>query len=165
MEIIKDYLPEGMFKEFYSVYTGKDRIRWAYHNQANTKSEASGNFQFINLLYDARIKEMKVDIQTRAVLQYLPNGYKSVIRSKANLFTIRDEVIKYGWHVDTELDEFKTLLYYINTNNGGTEFETGEFVKSEENTAVIVDGNIPHQSVGQTDTNVRLLININYLEI
>ena len=136
MEVIKDFLPEDMFKEFYDVYTGYNRVRWAYHNQANSESSDLGNFQFINLLYDAR----------------------------ANLFTVRDEPIEYGWHVDTDIDNFKTLLYYINTNNGGTAFETGEFVKSEQNTAVVVDGNIPHQSVGQTDTNVRLLININYLE-
>jgi hypothetical protein len=164
MEVIKDFLPEDMFKEFYDVYTGYNRVRWAYHNQANSESSDLGNFQFINLLYDARFEEMEVDVQTLALLQHLPNGFKSVIRSKANLFTIRDEPIEYGWHVDTDIDNFKTLLYYINTNNGGTAFETGEFVKSEQNTAVVVDGNIHHQSVGQTDTNVRLLININYLE-
>ena len=62
------------------------------------------------------------------------------------------------------VDKFKTLLYYINTNNGGTEFENGGFVKSVANRAVIVDGDIKHQSVGQTDEDIRLLININFLE-
>ena len=154
----------GNNKRFFTRGYVQRILRWAYHNQANSESSDLGNFQFINLLYDARFEGMEVDVQTLALLQQLPNGFKSVTRSKANLFTIRDKPIEYGWHVDTDIDNFKTLLYYINTNNGGTAFETGEFVKSEQNTAVVVDGNIPHQSVGQTDTNVRLLININYLE-
>ena len=48
MEVIKDFLPEDMFKEFYDVYTGYNRVRWAYHNQANSESNDLGNFQFIN---------------------------------------------------------------------------------------------------------------------
>ena len=63
MEIIKDFLPEDMFKEFYDVYTGYNRVRWAYHNQANSESSDLGNFQFINLLYDARFEGMEVDVQ------------------------------------------------------------------------------------------------------
>ena len=93
MEVIKDFLPEDMFKEFYDVYTGYNRVRWAYHNQANSESSDLGNFQFINLLYDARFEGMEVDVQTLALLQQLPNGFKSVIRSKANLFTIRTNLI------------------------------------------------------------------------
>ena len=60
--------------------------------------------------------------------------------------------------------KFKILLYYINTNNGGTEFANGDFAKSVANRAVIVDGDIEHQTVGQTDTDVRIIININYME-
>ena len=38
------------------------------------------------------------------------------------------------------------------------------FAKSVANRAVIVDGDIEHQTVGQTDTDVRIIININYME-
>ena len=55
-------------------------------------------------------------------------------------------------------------MYYINPNNGGTEFANGDFAKSVANIAVIVDGDIEHQTVGQTDTDVRIIININYME-
>ena len=157
MNIIDDYLSEDMFKELYKVYTGSNRqICWAYHNQANPASNDIDNFQFINLLYDYRFDKMKVDVATLALLQHLPNGFKSVIRSKANLFTIRDKQIKYGMHQDLIIENvfdtphynIKTLLYYINSNNGGTEFEIDDnikFVQSKANRAVIVDYSVKHQ--------------------
>ena len=37
-------------------------------------------------------------------------------------------------------------------------------IRDSANRAVIVDGDIEHQTVGQTDTDVRIIININYIE-
>ena len=149
MQIIDDYLPQEQFEKIYNKYMS-NKVKWEYVNVANPAADKIGMFSFNNMIYDM-----------------------AIIRAKANLFTIRDESIKYGWHYDLvqendiqkPLDNFKTLLYYINNNNGGTEFENDKFVQSKANRAVIVDGNVKHQSVGQTDTNVRLNININYMEI
>ena len=52
----------------------------------------------------------------------------------------------------------------MNSNNGYTEFETGEKVKSESNTAVIFDTNIKHRGVPATDTDRRMVIKVSYLE-
>ena len=84
----------------------------------------------------------------------------------ANFATTRLETITIPGTNFGPIDYFKTLKvwYYINTNNGGTEFANGDFAKSVANRAVIVDGNIEHQTVGQTDADVRLIININYME-
>ena len=78
------------------------------------------------MLYDIRMPTNTIAKE----LQYLLKDNMKLIRAKANLFTIRDESVKYGWHydlvqennVEKPLDNFKTLLYYINNNNGGTEF-------------------------------------------
>ena len=53
-------------------------------------------------------------------------------------------------------------LYSVNTNNGYTLFKDGTKVKSIENQMVIFDGKREHCSVAQTDTNVRVNVNINF---
>ena len=54
------------------------------------------------------------------------------------------------------------IIFYLNTNNGYTEFENGEIVKCEENTLVTFDSQIKHRAVSQTDTKQRVVVNINY---
>ena len=51
-------------------------------------------------------------------------------------------------------------VFYVNTNNGYTEFENGEKVKSIENRAVIFDNNIKHFGTTSTDTKRRMVLNL-----
>ena len=59
--------------------------------------------------------------------------------------------------------EHTTFVLSLNTNDGYTEFEDGTILESKENSIVIFDGAIKHRSVGQTDENIRVNININYV--
>jgi hypothetical protein len=56
----------------------------------------------------------------------------------------------------------KVALFYINTNNGYTLFKNGDRVPSVENRMLLFDGSNLHSSVTQTDTKLRINININY---
>ena len=89
------------------------------------------------------------------------------IRAKLNLFTKSPTDQRYGWHVDIEDDgiQYETIIFYLNTNNGGTEFSDGSIIRSAKNRALIVEGRVNHQSVGQTDTAARVLFNINYIKV
>ena len=58
-------------------------------------------------------------------------------------------------------DSYSTAIFYLNTNNGGTRFEN-DFVQSVANRLVLFDGPLLHETVVQTDSNVRMLYNINY---
>ena len=88
--------------------------------------------------------------------------HKNVLRAKANLFTKQPKHIKFGLHTDYPKDfSHTTILLSINTNNGYTEFENGQKVESVENRLLIFDGQLLHQSVGQTDTKQRINLNIN----
>ena len=56
-----------------------------------------------------------------------------------------------------------TSIYYVNTNNGGTAFENGKFVKSEQNKLVTFPMHFKHRAVPHTDFSyARIVININY---
>ena len=74
-----------------------------------------------------------------------------------------------GWfHIDFEdnrKDTMTTSILYINSNNGGTKFEDGTFVNSVSNRMVTFDCSLKHAPVSCTDSNRRIVVNINYLRL
>ena len=71
---------------------------------------------------------------------------------------------KGGMHIDLtgQSSPQKTAIFYVNTNNGWTEFKKGGKVKSVANRIVIFDSNLEHQGVTCTDKKRRVVINFNY---
>ena len=68
------------------------------------------------------------------------------------------------FHVDTEVKNSNTCVYYLNSNNGGTKFrDSGEIVQSQRNRGVIFPSHFSHAAVNTTDTKLRWVLNINYL--
>ena len=68
------------------------------------------------------------------------------------------------FHVDTDVPNSRTCVYYLNSNNGGTKFrDSGEIVQSQRNRGVIFPSHFSHASVNTTDTKLRWVLNINYL--
>jgi hypothetical protein len=70
----------------------------------------------------------------------------------------------FKYHTDFEnINNGLTSIYYVNTNNGGTEFENGKFVKSEKGKIVTFPMNTKHKTIAHTDFSyARIVININY---
>ena len=95
-------------------------------------------------------------------------GVKRLDRIKINLNPKTVFHRKSGFHTDQRSvsEGFglhqKTAIFYINTNNGWTEFKKGGRVKSVANRAVIFDSNLEHRGVSCTDAKRRVLINFNY---
>ena len=94
----------------------------------------------------------------------------AISRIKANLQLPCENPVKSNFHVDLSLrygieeipePHLTTIIYYVNTNNGYTEFETGEIVESVANRAVIFPNSCRHRGVSQTDTHYRTVINLN----
>ena len=106
------------------------------------------------------------DILMKQLKRIKGNVRLQVIRAKANMFIQTEENLGLGLHYDiTNSDNYETLLYFINDNNGGVEFEDKTFIKQKENRAVIMYGRLKHQSITQTDTMERYNVNINYREL
>ena len=55
-----------------------------------------------------------------------------------------------------------TAIFYINSNDGYTEFEDGTIVNSIQNRILIFPGNLKHRGASPTDVKSRALLNINY---
>ena len=89
---------------------------------------------------------------------------KKSFRIKANLLSRTFFHRKSAYHRDiSQIGEHQTAIYYLNTNNGWTEFKKGGKVKSVANRIVIFDSDLEHRGVTCTDEQRRVVINFNYV--
>ena len=84
-----------------------------------------------------------------------------MVRARALLYVNQGKQIVHEKHIDYKFPH-KTAVFYVNTNNGYTEFEDGTKVESVENRIVFFDGSIPHNSSTCTDQKIRSVISVNY---
>jgi hypothetical protein len=90
----------------------------------------------------------------------------SLLRAQINLTPNTGRLNKAGFHVDVSksfLGKGMTAIYYINSNNGYTEFSDGTVVKSVENRICLFPNNMAHAGVSCTDSPYRLVLNLNWL--
>jgi hypothetical protein len=87
---------------------------------------------------------------------------RALIRIRAILYTKTTDPCLHGFHLDYPDRDSKVAIFYLNTNNGWTEFEDGRKVNSVGNRLVTFPNNLRHSSVSQTDESARVVINFNY---
>ena len=133
-----------------------ENLPWYYNHKITDKTDDVEQGYFTHLFYDQHIpshyfKCLKPLIDKLKV--------KSLIRIKANLYHKTEKLIFHKPHLDYDY-KHKGAILYLNTCNGYTEFADGEKVPSVANQAYIFDGKREHQSVTQTDTKIRVNVNI-----
>ena len=89
-------------------------------------------------------------------------------RVKANLEPIKPERYYSDFHHDYRGSDGKpskkmtTGIYYVNSNDGYTEFEDGKIVNSIANRLILFRSDRLHRGVSQLDSQVRCVINFNF---
>ena len=84
-------------------------------------------------------------------------------RIKANLNPRTSSIVKHGFHVDYQNDNhMKTSIFYVNSNDGYTEFEDGTIIESIANRLVTFPTNLKHTGTTCTNNPFRVVINFNY---
>ena len=68
------------------------------------------------------------------------------------------ELVSY----DDEVLPHNVAIIYLNSNDGYTFFEDGAKIESVENRCIIFPGNLKHAGTSCTDSNLRVVLNINY---
>ena len=132
---------------------------WYINLGVNTTND--GYIQFCHTFYNSFTPNSEHFTLLAPIIELL--NPLSIIRIKANLLTKTDKIIKHGMHIDQKFKS-STAIFYINTNNGFTEFEDGTKVLSKENKLIIFDNFIKHTGTSCTDTNERIVINFNYIK-
>ena len=154
-----------------SVTVNNNVFPWYYDDSVDysEKRNELDTFQFTHLFWDPK-RGCVTNFMN--IVDFHLKKIKPIIawRIKANLLSRTSEIIENSFHVDNaalkdspeKLKQWTTSIYYVNTNNGYTKFETGEIVESVENRMVTFPSNIQHTGTSCTDEKTRVVINFNY---
>ena len=154
-ELIDNFLEPKDLKKIQDLFLGR-KIAWNCSDGIVLPGD--GAFQFIHVLFSNYAPASPFFNELAPIWQKIDPC--SIVRSKANLTMKTVEHDKSAYHSD--VDNCITAIYYVNTNNGYTEFQNGMKVDSIENRIVIFDSNERHRAVTTTDTARRVVINFNY---
>jgi hypothetical protein len=169
IEIIDNYLSKEHHENIKSTLTSLDfpwylqkdckvGKRWI---EKNVLEDSRIDFQFIHGFYkDFFFHSHHFNLILPIIDQLKPSA---LIRIKANLTTYANKVMPFHYHLDNEDSiKCKTAIYYVNTTNGPTIFETGEKIECIQNRMIIFDSTIKHTGTTHTDEKFRCVLNFNY---
>lgn len=165
VHIIDDLLPQEEFDRLSKFIMG-DSIPWYYtevvkDEYVNCNSE--DNYQFSHTFYIDDQPAPFIDRVSSLVGTIMEMGARSLVRVKANMTLKTDKIIEHGLHVDyPDFGGGKTAVYYVNTNDGYTKFESGDTIESVQNRLVIFDGTTMHTGTTCTNQKARYVINFDF---
>ena len=156
IKVIDNFLEDNIFNVIKNLVSN---IQWSYID--HKVNPWDNHYQLIHTFYDNAKPNNSIELINPIVNKL---NAQAIIRIKANLTFKSETIEQYNMHRDIDdcLNDQKTAIYYLNTNNGKTIFENGEEVSSVENRIVIFPGKLKHSGTTHTDTKYRLLINFNY---
>jgi len=162
MQVYKDFLKRKHFAAISELLLSP-RFPWFWNDEINYPGKGETGFQFVYTFMrnDEQACSDKVFDIIEPVIDLLKP--KSIRRIKANLSPRDCKNTVAGMHTDSNYNESThSAVFYINTCNGYTLFETGEKEMSEANKIVVFPSWIPHSSVTATDEKRRVVLNLNY---
>jgi hypothetical protein len=124
-------------------------------------------FQFVYSMYQRDTWQQAGEVIVSRFLPYLKP--MSLVRVKANLTTRTDKIIEQAPHIDFATPDgrpygfLKTAVFYVNSNDGYTQFVNGPRVESVENRIVIFDSSQKHFGTTCTNQKRRVVINFNFI--
>ena len=157
IKIIDNFLPKEEFESIQSLMMGKE-FNWFYSEGRSYRDDES--YQMIHMFFQPEVgsNSEHLSIWSNFMKQV---GAKECTRIKANLTFKTPTIEPAPFHTDYE--DMKTATFYINTNNGYTEFESGVRVSSVANRVCIFDSNLRHRGTTHTEGDQqRIVVNINY---
>lgn len=162
MKIHRNFIDKEYLKKLQELLYGKNTpFPWYYLDYlvSNPKDSISN---FYHLLYQF----YKPTSDYFNLFETLINKINptALIRIRLNLYPKTGKSFETVFHTDVDdIKNYRTAIFYLNTNNGYTVFENKK-IKSEENTLVDFDGSTLHKAISSTDDK-KVLININYIKL
>ena len=157
IKVIDNFLDEEEFKSIQSFMMGGE-FRWFYGKGRVTEDD--GEFHMVHMFFQP---EVGGNSEHLPIWNTFMNkvGAKKCERIKANLTFKTPTIETSPFH--TDFADMKTSVFYINTNNGYTEFENGVRVNSVANRVCIFDSNLFHCGTTHSEgDHQRVVVNFNY---
>ena len=165
IDVIDGFLSDSEASKLEELMLDSGQFSW-FVSQSNPDHHVSdsrlGQFKFTHMWF---ANYRWVDDPTLVIPMLEKLLASSIIRVKANLQTVAPERQVGAWHSDESDPSAWTAVYYVNSNDGYTEFRNGEKVKSQRGRLVRFPNDLEHRSVNATDVNCRAVINFNYCTI
>jgi len=155
VEVKDNFLSSDEFEKL-SSFLLSDDFCWFY-SDCNVV-ENDGGMQYFHNFYNLNGVKSQDFFLLDPLLYRI--GASRLWRVKANTTFKGRFKRRSKYHIDYK--NVKTAIFYINTNNGGTKFKNGKFIKSVANRIVFFDSNIEHRGVYCTNEKRRVVINLNY---
>ena len=158
-----NFLMEDLFDDYVACIDNND-FCWNWMGIVEDDkfvSHPKYNHQLVHMFYPKSNLYNDYFYFFETLLFQLSPKIKKLIRMKLNCVPRTHEIIRHGFHIDTD-EKCKTSILYMNTNNGFTEFETGEIVESVANRLVTFDSSIKHLGTTCTNSIDRKVLNINW---
>ena len=153
-------MPSDFHDDLSSVMCGYG-FPWFYNDSVVYEGSAvSAHFQFTHVFYMRGRPASDYFSIVEPLIERI--GVRALIKIKANLVTRAEHIQAHGMHTDVNFPDSKTAVYYVNSNDGYTEFADGTKVSSVANRLVAFPASVPHTGTSCTDAKTRVVININY---
>ena len=162
MKIIDDFLSPSDFQITQNFFLGPN-ISWYYNEGIANNKQGLDQFQLVHPFFDIS-KPSQTDWSPFLQPLLTKLNAKYIFRIKANLRPRTTTGVLSDYHTDMDLNQ-QTGIFYINTNNGYTKFQQNDFddVTSVANRLLTFSGGLKHCGASATDSNYRIVLNINYI--
>ena len=172
-KILDNALKEDQFKKLQQKIFSPN-IAWFYNDSTVNDDTSDGTYFFTHHMYDGSNHRVCSDLFDEVFSLLNPIlDIKAFFWMRANLTLKSESPLFSQWHTDVNsyklFDEteanFKTAIFYLNTNNGPTFLDKDEKheVEAIENRLVVFDASTLHCNKYSSNTKARIVININYV--
>ena len=159
LQVIDNFLGDYQFKSLQTIMMG-DEFPWYYNSYIISGVGEDGRYQFIHTFLNFQ--------KGPSHFYHLMSPFErlgKMFRIKSNMIMKTLLPRRSLYHIDEVPGATRTAIYYINTCNGYTEFEKDHTqVRSVANRLIVFDSSDRHMGTTCTDKNVRVVLNVNYLE-
>ena len=160
MKVIDNFLNNKDF-EYIRDQIISLKFPWYYNDNSNYAHDGIAQLTYSFYFWEDATRVLGNIQLLKPILDKL--NVKGLIKIKANL-NFPSSIKKPIYHTDTHFKKTKTAVYYLNSNNGGTQFKN-KFVESKENRMVIFNTQTKHSAISHDNNKqARFVINFNYYE-
>jgi len=159
-KVVNNFLSNKNYKVINNAMN-EEYFPWYYNDYKIYGDNKLFHYQMTHVFY----KDGQINSDYFSILEPLFKKIKlkTLIRVKANLNPISQTLVEFNEHTDTpKSTKNKSMIYYINSNNGYTKIKNKK-IKSTENKALFFPSDTTHNGTNSTDCNNRMVINIIYV--
>ena len=169
IKVYNNFLEEDNFKNLQGLILS-EMFPWVFsYGKVHFPQKNENDWRFCHLVWepgDGIVSPLQFGLWNLIVPLMNKLDIAAITRVKLNCDIKGNKPFLSDFHVDHNFPNSVnayTGIFYLNDNNGYTEFESGEKVNSTSNTLVLFRSDKKHRGVSQTDIARRVVLNINVM--